>query len=233
MGISLILLLLGIVLSMLSSWYVHMQFAKYKMARNKSEISGCEAAMMILEQNGIEGVTVERVKGNLNDRYNPKNRTLYLSDTVYNVRSIGSVAVAAHECGHALQHAFGYQPLKFRTLLFPYANIGSRYGILIVAIGLLLEKYYGVFGVKGLPITQIGILVFSVAVLFQFVTLPVEFDASNRALDMLRTSGILEEDEMHGAISILRAAAFTYVASAATALMELLRIIIRTSGSRR
>ncbi len=233
MGLSLMLLLLGVILTAVSSWYVYVQFAKYKLVRNKSEISGSEAAQMILEQNGVEGVTIERIKGNLTDKYDSKSKTLYLSDTVYNVRSIGAVAVAAHECGHALQHEFGYEPLRFRAMLFPYANIGSRYGILIVAIGVMLEEYYRIPVVANLHITQIGILIFALAVLFHFITLPVEFDASNRALVMLRTSGILEEDEIHGAISVLRAAAFTYVASAATALFELLRLVIRTGGSRR
>lgn len=190
-------------------------------------MTGKEAAEEILRRNGIYDVQVIHIPGNLTDHYNPGNKTLGLSDTVYQSSSVAAVGVAAHECGHAVQHAIGYAPLSIRGALVPVANFGSAVAWPLILIGLLIN------GETSLLLINLGILLFSAAVLFQLVTLPVEFNASRRAVKALGASGMLYPDEVASVKKVLGAAALTYVAGAASAILQLLRLLILTGGRRR
>lgn len=219
------LVLIGAVLSMLASAKVNSTFNKYSRVRSASGMTGAEAAQRILHQNGIYDVAVEHVRGNLTDHYDPKNKVLRLSDATYGSNSVAAVGVAAHECGHALQHNVGYLPLRIRSAIVPAANIGSKLGIPIILLGVLLGSNYFLI--------ELGIWVFSLAVLFQIVTLPVEFNASNRAMVMMERYGILGGDELRSTRKVLSAAAMTYVAAAASSILQLLRLVILFGGNRR
>ena len=188
-------------------------------------MTGAQAAQRILQLSGIYDVQIEHVRGELTDHYDPSNKVLRLSDSVYGSDSIAAIGVAAHECGHAVQHDKGYAPLSFRTALVPVANIGSKAGIPIIILG-------AVMGMNQMLI-QIGIWVFALAVLFQVVTLPVEFNASGRALAMLNDYGMLGQDETNGCRKVLSAAALTYVAAAASAILQLLRLVLLFGNNRR
>lgn len=192
-----------------------------------SGMNGAQVAQRVLQAAGIYDVQVRHVSGSLTDHYDPRTKTVNLSDPVYNATSVAALGVAAHECGHAIQHAKNYAPLSIRSALVPIANFGSMLAWPVILIGLLFNTRS-----SGL-IIDIGILLFSAAVLFQLVTLPVEFDASRRALVMLRTQGILADDELKYTRRVLKSAALTYVASAAAAILQLLRIILITNGRRR
>ena len=220
-----ILVLIGAVLSLIASAKVNSTFNRYKRVRSASGMTGAEAAQRILHQNGIYDVAVEHVRGNLTDHYDPKNKVLRLSDATYASNSVAAVGVAAHECGHALQHHVGYLPLRIRSAIVPVANIGSRLGIPIILLGVLLGSNYFLI--------ELGIWVFSLAVLFQIVTLPVEFNASNRAMVMMERYGILSGDELRTTGKVLSAAAMTYVAAAASSILQLLRLVILFGGNRR
>lgn len=220
-----ILVLIGAVLSLIASAKVNSTFNRYKRVRSASGMTGAEAAQRILHQNGIYDVAVEHVRGNLTDHYDPKNKVLRLSDATYASNSVAAVGVAAHECGHALQHHVGYLPLRIRSAIVPAANIGSRLGIPIILLGVLLGSNYFLI--------ELGIWVFSLAVLFQIVTLPVEFNASNRAMVMMERYGILSGDELRTTGKVLSAAAMTYVAAAASSILQLLRLVILFGGNRR
>ena len=220
-----LLVLIGAVICLIASARVKTTFQKYSQYRSMSGMTGAQAAERILRSAGINDVTIHHVSGSLTDHYNPAKKTLNLSDSVYGSASVAAVGVAAHECGHAVQHHKGYAPLKIRTALVPAANIGSRAGIPLIFLGVLL-------GMNQLFI-QIGIWVFALAVLFQLVTLPVEFNASGRALAMLGDYGMLERDETNGCRSVLNAAALTYVAAAASAILQLLRLVLLFGGSDR
>lgn len=220
-----ILVLIGAVLSMIASAKVNSTFNKYSRVRSASGMTGAEAAQRILQQNGIYDVAVEHVSGNLTDHYDPKNKVLRLSDATYGSNSIAAVGVAAHECGHALQHNVGYLPLRIRSAIVPAANIGSKLGIPIILLGVLLGSNYFLI--------ELGIWVFSLAVLFQIVTLPVEFNASNRAMVMMERYGILGGDELRSTRKVLSAAAMTYVAAAASSILQLLRLVLLFGGNRR
>lgn len=212
-----LLVIAGALLSIIASYNVNASYKKYARVANMRGITGAEAAMRILEANNVRNVQVQHVRGELTDHYDPRTQTVNLSDSVYNSTSVAALGVAAHECGHVMQHETGYTPIKIRTALVPAANIGSRFGIYIVILGLFLG-----FG----PLTTIGIWVFSLAVLFQIVTLPVEFDASRRALAMLEGYGLMGSEEVGGAKKVLTAAALTYVAAAASSVMQLVRLMI-------
>ena len=186
--------------------------------RSASGMTGAQVAQRILDQNNVRGVRVEHVSGNLTDHYDPRTQTVNLSDAVYSSTSVAALGVAAHECGHVMQHETGYVPLKLRTALVPAANLGSQIGLPLVIIGLI-------FGLSNTFIA-IGIWIFALAVLFQIVTLPVEFNASHRALVMLEQYGILGTDEVASSRKVLGAAAMTYVAAAASAVLQLLRLIM-------
>ncbi len=221
-----ILVLIGAVLCMLASAKVNSTYSRYSRVRSMSGITGAEAAQRILNYSGIHDVRIEHINGNLTDHYDPSSKVLRLSDAVYGSNSVAAVGVAAHECGHAVQHQQGYAPLKIRSTLVPIANIGSRAGLPIILLGVL-------FGGAGSTLAQIGIWVFSAAVLFQIVTLPVEFNASNRAMKMLGQYGILGQQEVGSVRKVLGAAALTYVAAAASSVLQLLRLVILFGGGNR
>lgn len=222
-----ILVVIGAVICMIASARVKGTFNKYSQLRSMSGMNGVQVAQRVLQAAGIYDVQVRHVSGSLTDHYDPRTKTVNLSDPVYNATSVAALGVAAHECGHAIQHAKNYAPLSIRSALVPIANFGSMLAWPVILIGLLFNTRS-----SGL-IIDIGILLFSAAVLFQLVTLPVEFDASRRALVMLRTQGILADDELKYTRRVLKSAALTYVASAAAAILQLLRIILITNGRRR
>ena len=222
-----ILVVIGAVICMIASARVKGTFNKYSQLRSMSGMNGAQVAQRVLQAAGIYDVQVRHVSGSLTDHYDPRTKTVNLSDPVYNATSVAALGVAAHECGHAIQHAKRYAPLSIRSALVPIANFGSMLAWPVILIGLFFNTRS-----SGL-IIDIGILLFSAAVLFQLVTLPVEFDASRRALVMLRTQGILADDELKYTRRVLKSAALTYVASAAAAILQLLRIILITNGRRR
>lgn len=222
-----VLVVIGAVICMIASVRVKGTFNKYSQLRSMSGMNGAQVAQRVLQAAGIYDVQVRHVSGSLTDHYDPRTKTVNLSDPVYNATSVAALGVAAHECGHAIQHAKSYAPLSIRSALVPIANFGSMLAWPVILIGLLFNTRS-----SGL-IIDIGILLFSAAVLFQLVTLPVEFDASRRALVMLRTQGILADDELRYTRRVLKSAALTYVASAAAAILQLLRIILITNGRRR
>ena len=221
-----ILVVIGAVICMIASARVKGTFNKYSQLRSMSGMNGAQVAQRVLQAAGIYDVQVRHVSGSLTDHYDPRTKTVNLSDPVYNATSVAALGVAAHECGHAIQHAKSYAPLSIRSALVPIANFGSMLAWPVILIGLFFNTRS-----SGL-IIDIGILLFSAAVLFQLVTLPVEFDASRRALVMLRTQGILADDELRYTRRVLKSAALTYVASAAAAILQLLRIILITNGRR-
>ena len=227
-----ILVLIGALLCILASSRVNSTYSKYAKIRSKRGITGAEAAQRILQMSGIHDVQIQHVAGNLTDHYDPSRKVLRLSDTVYGSNSVAAIGVAAHECGHALQHKEGYLPLKIRSALVPAANIGSRLGLPIVILGLVLGIGLELPGGGYFSLAEIGIWVFALAVLFQIITLPVEFNASGRALKMLGSYGLMSEDEVGDCRRVLGAAALTYVAAAASSILQLLRLVI-LSGNRR
>ena len=215
-----ILVVIGVLNCVAASARVNRSFDRFSRVRSYSGMTGKEAAERILRSSGIYDVQVIHIPGNLTDHYNPGKKTLGLSDTVYNSASVAAIGVAAHECGHAVQHATGYAPLKIRGALVPAANFGSMAAWPLILIGLLMN------GDTAILFINLGILVFSAAVLFQIVTLPVEFNASRRAVRVLESSGMLYPDEVDSVKKVLSAAALTYVASAASMILQLLRLII-------
>lgn len=221
-----ILVLIGVAICLLASSRVNSVFRRYSAVRSRSGLTGREAAERILRANGIYDVTVRHIPGNLTDHYDPRNKTLGLSDSTYGSASVAAIGVAAHECGHAVQHATGYAPLKFRGALVPVANFGSTLAWPLILIGLLIGSRSASLFIN------MGILLFSAAVLFQLVTLPVEFNASNRAVKVLETTGMLYPEEIRQTRAVLGAAALTYVAGAASAILQLLRLLLIT-GRRR
>lgn len=218
-----VLVLAGIVLSLMASAMVRSTFSKYSTVRSYSGMTGAQTAQRILDYAGIRDVSIVPVSGHLTDHYNPKKKQVALSDSVYGSNSVAAVAVAAHECGHVIQHANSYAPLAMRTALVPLANFGSGLSWFVIIAGLI-------FSIQ--PLVTVGIVLFSFAVLFQIVTLPVEFNASHRALGILRDTGILGNEEGRSARKVLRAAALTYVAAAAAAILQLLRLILILMGGR-
>lgn len=213
-----ILVIIGAVITMAASAKVKSTYAKYQTVRSMSGLTGAQAAQQILNNAGLSYVRIEHVTGDLTDHYDPRAKVLRLSDTVYGSTSVAAIGVAAHECGHAIQDQQEYAPLKFRNSFVPIANFGSKAAWPLILIGLL-------FGSSSLLI-ELGILCFSLAVLFQLVTLPVEFNASNRAIEILGTTGMLRSDELSHTKKVLTAAALTYVASAAAAILSLLRLVL-------
>lgn len=222
-----VLVLIGVVICMVASARVKSTYARYDCVRNHAGITGAMAAEQILRQAGIYDVQVQRVSGRLTDHYDPRNKVLRLSDSTYGSTSVAALGVAAHECGHAIQHEVHYAPLAIRGALVPVANFGSGLSWPLILIGFLFG------GQMSVVLIDLGILLFLGAVLFQLVTLPVEFNASRRALGILKGSGMLYEDEVHQARKVLTAAALTYVAGAAAAILQFLRLLILTGGRRR
>lgn len=218
-----ILLIIGMLLSLAASAKLKSTFAKYRRIRSASGLTGAEAAARILRAAGITDVQIRAIPGSLTDHYDPRSKTVSLSQDIYGQTSLAAVGVAAHECGHAIQHAVHYTPLEMRSAIVPVANLGSSLSWPLFLIGLLA-------GIR--PLTTAGIVLFSLAVLFQLVTLPVELNASSRALRMLEGTGILGVSEVKGARKVLTAAALTYVAALAASILQLLRLLILAGGRR-
>ncbi len=221
-----ILVIIGAVLSMAASAHVSSTFKKYSQVMSQTGITGAEAASELLRRNSITDVTVNHIAGDLTDHYNPGKKAVNLSDSVYGSRSVAAIGVAAHECGHVMQHATGYFPLSIRSALVPVANFGSKLGLPVCVIGLFL-------GSMGQTVITLGIWMFSLGVAFQLVTLPVEFDASHRALLQLESNGMLSREELYHTKKVLSAAALTYVAAAAASILQLLRLMLLFGGNRR
>lgn len=219
-----ILVIIGAVICLIASARVKSTFEKYDKVRSMSGMTGAQAAERILHSAGIYDVSVQHVSGSLTDHYDPRNKTLRLSDSTYGSASVAAVGVAAHECGHAIQHQKSYAPLSIRGAIVPVANFGSAIAWPLIIVGLFITSRTGSL------LINIGILCFSLAVLFQLVTLPVEFNASNRAIRILGETGILGEEELRGTRKVLGAAALTYVAGAAASILQLLRLIFLFGG---
>jgi hypothetical protein len=217
---TMILVLPALAFALWAQWKVSSTFKRYNQIPTRSRLTGRAVATQILRQNMLNDVEVGHVSGELTDHYDPSSKIVNLSDSNYASYSVASLAVAAHEVGHALQHAQGYQPITWRARLVPAANIGSFAAFPLFFIGMLFGKGMGIF------FMDLGIALFLFALLFHVVTLPVEFNASKRALAILESNGMLVSDEVAGARAVLRAAALTYVASATMALMQLLRLLI-------
>lgn len=213
-----ILVIIGIVITMAASAKVKSTYARYQKVRSMSGITAAEAAQRILHGAGIYDVRIEHISGNLTDNYDPRSKVLHLSDSTYRSTSVAAIGVAAHECGHAIQDAESYAPLRIRGAIVPVVNFGSALSWPMILIGVLLSFNH--------VLITLGILLFSLTVLFQLVTLPVEFNASSRALHILRDSRLLQDQEVSGASKVLKAAALTYVAGAAAALLQLLRLVL-------
>ena len=222
-----VLVLIGAVICLIASARVKSTFNKYSQYRSMSGMTGAQAAERILNSAGIYDVTVCHISGSLTDHYNPSKKTLNLSDSVYGSNSVAAIGVAAHECGHAIQHQKNYVPLSLRTAIVPVANIGSTLAWPLILIGLFFNRSTGAM------LINLGILCLSFAVLFQLVTLPVEFNASHRALRILGEQGILSDSELPYPRKVLKAAALTYVASAAAAILQLLRLVLLFGGRNR
>jgi len=220
----LILVIPAVIFSMWAQAKVNSTFNKYSRVRTYSGMTGYEAARRILSANGLYNVTVERVSGNLTDHYDPKANVIRLSDSVFNTNSVAAVGVAAHEAGHAVQYATHYAPIKLRTAIIPVTNIGSTLSIPLVLIG---------FFVGLQPLINIGLLLFATVAVFQLVTLPVEFNASRRAVNAREMGGTMADDEMKAVKKVLSAAAMTYVAALAVSVANLLRLVIRFGGRSR
>lgn len=209
----LVLFIVVLAATLLVQFWLRRTYSRWSKVENTSGLTGAQTARAILDANGLGGVRVEAVPGQLSDHYDPRTRTVRLSQDNFNRRSVAGSAVAAHEVGHAIQHAKAYAPLQWRSALVPVASIGSNFGPIIVVVGALL----GAFG-----LVQIGIALFAAAVVFQLVTLPVEFDASRRALGQMQTLGLATTGDVGGSRQVLNAAAMTYVAAAAASVAYLL-----------
>lgn len=218
-----LLVILAMAIVGYAQYRVQSAFSKYSQLESQRRITGKEAAMQILQATGISNVKLEKVAGNLTDHYDPRSKTLRLSDATYNETSVAAVAVAAHEVGHAIQDDKGYSFLKVRSAIAPIVQIGSQIAVPLIFIGLLLS-------IGGL--INLGIIAFSLVLVFQLVTLPVEFDASKRALAVLESSGIIMEDELPAARKVLNAAAFTYIAASISTALQLLRFVLLSNRRR-
>lgn len=221
-----ILVILGVVVCLGAQGKMKSTYAKYCEIRSSSGLTGADVARKILAANGVYGVTVQPVAGSLTDHYDPRNKTVNLSEDVYARTDIAALGVAAHECGHALQDFEEYAPLKFRTAFVPVANFGARFSWILIIIGLFVS-------IPQFNLITVGIVLFALTVLLQLVTLPVEKNASSRALLQLENLGILAEEEKDGTKKVLGAAGLTYVAAAASGILQLLRLIILFGGRNR
>lgn len=221
-----ILLVPAIIFTLIAQARVNSAFRKYSNVRNRKNLTGAEAARKMLDYNGLQDVRINAISGSLTDHYNPRNRTLNLSQSVFGANSVAAVSVACHEAGHALQHANGYAPLKLRNSIVPVVNFASRLAWPMIFIGILLlgaGSYE--MGYFGMLLLDIGIIGFAGVVVFHAVTLPVEFNASRRAIDKMEELGLVAAEDIPGSKKVLRAAALTYVAALAMAVMNLLRIL--------
>ena len=222
----LVLVLPCIILSLWASANVNSTFKKYTKQLSIRRITGAQAAMRVLSANGVSGVRIEGVSGNLTDHYDPKTNVIRLSDSVYDATSVAAIGVAAHEAGHAVQYAESYGPIKLRSAIIPITNFGSKLAMPLILLGLLLT-FMGNFSYT---LVYIGIACFGFSLVFQLVTLPVEFNASRRAMQAIEAADILSQEERRGARKTLTAAALTYVAATAVALAQLLRLLVLFGG---
>lgn len=228
---TILILLPAMIFSIIAQARVKSTFEKFNRVATARRISGAEAARRILDRNGLYNVRVERVRGHLTDHYDPRTNVIRLSEATYDSISVAALGVAAHEAGHAVQHATGYLPIKIRAAIIPVTQIGSKLSMPIFLIGLLLTYATYVDIYFGSMIMTVGIALFSLTALFQLVTLPAEFNASSRALHVLAENGILYGDEVRGAKRVLSAAALTYVAALAASLASLFRLILIASNA--
>ena len=219
-----ILVIIGVVITLAVQAYMTSTFNKYQQVESKSGINAYQAASMILSGSGINNVKIGHVEGSLTDHYAPTKKELNLSDTTYNSRSIASIGVAAHECGHAIQDHQKMFLMNLQMAIVPVVNLASQLSMPIIIIGIVLSM---------MNLVQIGIILFSATLVYQLITLPVEFNASQNAITVLRNQGIMDESELYGVKKVLTAAALTYVAAAASTILQLLRFVILASGSRR
>ena len=224
-----VLVLPCILLSLWASSNVSSTFNKYAKQLSIRRITGAEAAQRVLAANGVRGVRIDRVSGNLTDHFDPKTNVIRLSDNVYSSTSTAAIGVACHEAGHAVQYAVGYAPIKLRAAIIPITNFGSKIAMPLILIGILLSA----LGNVSYTFVYLGIAAFSLSLVFQLVTLPVEFNASRRAMQAIESANILTEEEQRGARKTLTAAAMTYVATTAVSLAQLLRLIMIFGGRRR
>ncbi|MDD2573498.1 MAG: zinc metallopeptidase [Bacillota bacterium] len=218
-----ILLIPAILFSLYAQTKISGTFQRYSRVASRNGYTASDVARRVLDMNGLNNVRIERVRGNLTDHYDPRHKVLRLSDTVHSSTSIAAVGVAAHEAGHAVQHSTGYVPLFMRNTIAPVASFGSSMSWVLIMAGLLMRWF---------ELIQIGIIFFTAVVLFQLITLPVEFNASKRAIAMLTDSGIITSEEITPAKKVLNAAALTYVAAALTAVMQLLRFVLLSNRRR-
>lgn len=219
-----LILIPALIFGLYAQFKVNSTFSKYSDVANSRGLTAADVARKILDDNGLYDVGIAHISGNLTDNYNPKTNVVSLSDSVYSSTSVAAIGVAAHECGHAVQHAVGYNPIKIRSALVPVTNIGSSLGFIIIAVGLIFAMP---------QIAMLGILLYSLMAVFQAVTLPVEFNASSRALETLDRQNILEADELKKAKKVLSAAAMTYVAALVSSLATILRLYIIVNGRSR
>ena len=225
----LVLVLPCVILSLWASSNVNSTFQKYSQQYSIRRLTGAQAAQRVLSHNGVTGVRIERVSGSLTDHFDPRTNVIRLSDSVYDSTSTAAIGVACHEAGHAVQYAQHYGPIKFRAAIIPITNIGSKLAMPLILIGLLLAVAENV----SFTFVYLGIACFGLSLVFQLVTLPVEFNASRRAMQAIESANLLTEEEQRGAKKTLKAAALTYVAATATALAQLLRLILIFGGNRR
>ena len=225
----LVLVLPCIIISLWASYNVNATFKRYSQQFSSRRITGAQAAQRVLSANGVRNVRIERISGNLTDHYDPKTNVIRLSDSVYDSASTAAIGVACHEAGHAVQYAHNYAPIKLRAAIIPVTNIGSRLAMPLILVGLLLSALSGL----GDFFVYLGIAAFGLSLVFQLVTLPVEFNASRRAMKAIESGNILTEEEQRGAKKTLTAAAMTYVAATAVALAQLLRLLVLFGGRRR
>ncbi len=217
-----VLVLPCVLLSLWASWSVNSTFKKYSQQLSMRHITGAQAAQRVLSQNGVSGVRIERVSGNLTDHYDPQTNVIRLSDSVYDATSTAAIGVACHEAGHAVQYAQNYAPIKLRAAIIPITNICSKLAMPLILLGLVLTA----LGDLSIWLVYIGIACFGLSLVFQLITLPVEFNASRRAMNAIESAGLLTEEEQRGARKTLTAAAMTYVAATAVSLAQLLRLIL-------
>ena len=222
------LVLPAVIFAMWASSHVNSTFAKYSQQFNSRHLTGAQAARFVLDRNGCRDVRIERVSGNLTDHYDPKSNVIRLSESVYNSTSSAAVGVACHEAGHAIQYAENYAPIKMRAAIIPITNIGSRLAVPLIILGLVLCAMEPAW----IGISYLGIACFGLSTVFQLLTLPTEFNASNRAIAAIEGSNLLMGDELTGAKKVLKAAALTYVAALAVSLMQLLRLLIMVNRRR-
>ena len=224
-----VLVLPAVIFSLIASANVNSTFKKYSRVYNSRRLTGADAARRILDSNGLQHIRIERISGNLSDHFDPRSNVIRLSQAVYDGATAAAVGVAAHECGHAIQHAVGYLPIKLRSAIIPITNIGSKLAFPMILLGIVLTAW----SQQALMIAYIGVALFGLSLVFQLVTLPTEFNASRRALKTIDNMGLLSGDDLKASKKVLTAAAMTYVAALAVTLMQLIRLFLMVNRNRR